>query len=293
MTENQRTVAGAERPEVGIGCALVAVLCFSIADVAAKWLSASYAPLQIVFLRYLFGLVPVGVLIWRSGGLTVLRTERPLVHLLRALLIFSALLAMFNGLKRLPLAEAISVAFTAPLFIAVLAGPVLGERVGARRWAAISVGFAGALVMIRPGTAAFQPAAFYVLASAFLFALSAVVTRRMARTENTISMLTYTTLGAGTISLLFVPLVWQPPALQDLWLFALIGLIGSTAAYFLIMAYRYAQAAVVATFEYTALIWAALFGWLIWNEQPEPAVWIGAAVITLAGLYVSRSDRSR
>ena len=144
--------------------------------------------------------------------------------------------------------------------------------------------------MIRPGTAAFQPAAFYVLVSAFLFALSAVVTRRMARTENTVSMLTYTTLGAGTISLLFVPLVWQPPALQDLWLFALIGLIGSTAAYFLIMAYRYAQAAVVATFEYTALIWAALFGWLFWREQPEPAVWVGAAVITLAGLYVSRRE---
>lgn len=293
MIEKQGLTETAERAGLGIVCALLAVLCFSVADAAAKWLSASYAPLQIVFLRYLFGLLPVSLLLWHYGGLGALRTKRPLAHLLRALLIFSALLALFTGLKHLALAEAISVAFTAPLFIAMLAGPILGERVGPRRWAAIVVGFAGALVMIRPGTAAFQPEALYVLASALCFALSAVVTRRLARSENTIAMLTYTTLGAGACSLLFVPFVWQPPVPRDLWLFALIGLIGSTAAYFLILAYRNAQAAVVATFEYTALIWAALFGWLIWREQPEAPVWIGAAVIALAGLYVTRSEATR
>ncbi len=282
--------AGAERSGLGIVCALFAVLCFSIADVTAKWLGASYAPLQIVFLRYLFGLLPVAFLVWRLGGLDALRTERPLAHLLRALLIFSALLALFTGLTRMPLAEAISIAFTAPLFIAALSGPILREPVGPGRWAALAVGFAGALVMIRPGTAAFRPDALYVLVSALCFALSAVVTRRMARSESNVAILTYTTLGAGFTSLLFVPFVWRAPAPQDLWLFALIGLIGSTAAYFLIMAYRHARAAVVATFEYTALIWAALFGWLIWREQPEPQVWVGAAVIALAGLYVTLSE---
>ena len=282
----------ADRVGFGIGCALVAVFCFSMADATAKWLTASYAPMQIVCLRYVFGLIPVGLLVWRQGGLRALRTERPLAHVVRAFLIFSALVALFTGLRHLPLAEAISVAFTAPLFIAALAGPVLGEHVGPRRWAAILIGFGGALVMIRPGTEAFRPEALYVVLSAFCFALSAVVTRRMTRSENTIAMLAYTTSGACLFSLFFVPFVWRAPAVDDLWLFALIGVIGSTAAYFLILAYRNAQAAVVATFEYTALIWAALFGWLLWQERPEIPVLAGAAVIALAGFYVTRYEAS-
>jgi len=290
MTEQSGTAGGAERPGLGITSAVLAVFLFSTADATAKWLGQTYEPLQIVFLRYAFGLIPVAIMVWRLGGLAALRTERPLAHLLRAMLIFCALLALFTGLRRMPLAEAISIAFTAPLFITALSWPILGERVGPRRWVAVLVGFAGALVMIRPGTAAFRPDALIVLASALCFALSAVVTRRMTRTENSIAMLTYTTLGAGLASAPLVSFVWRPPELEHLWLFALIGLIGSAAAWFLIMAYRHARAAVVAPFEYLALVWAAVYGWLLWRDQPGPLVWLGAAIIALAGLYVTRHD---
>ncbi len=274
----------------GIASILAAVFFFSIADALAKWLGQTYEPIQIVFLRYFFGLIPVVVLVWHGGGLAVLRTRRPFMHALRALVVFTALLLLFSGLRRLPLAEAISVAFTAPLFVTALSGPLLGEPVRPRRWAAVLAGFLGALVVIRPGTGAFQAASLYILASALCFALMALITRRLSRTETSAALLAYTTLGACLASLPIVPFVWQPPAPDDLWLFVAIGLVGSTAAYFVIQAYSNAPPAMIAPFDYTALIWAALIGWIVWQERPEPAVWLGAAIIAASGLYITHRE---
>ena len=280
----------ADRIGLGIASIMAAVFFFSIADALAKWLGQTYEPVQIVFLRYFFGLIPVAVLVWHGGGLAVLRTRRPFMHALRALVVFTALLLLFSGLRRLPLAEAISVAFTAPLFVTALSGPLLGEPVRPRRWAAVLAGFLGALVVIRPGTGAFQAASLYILASALCFALMALSTRRLSRTETSAALLTYTTLGACLASLPFVPFVWHPPAPDDLWLFVAIGLVGSTAAYFVIQAYSNAPPAMIAPFDYTALIWAALIGWIVWQERPEPAVWLGAAIIAASGLYITHRE---
>lgn len=283
-----RTAPDADRVGIGIASCLFAVFLFSIADATAKWLGQSYAPIQIVFLRYVFGLVPVALFVWRSGGLRALKTRRPFAHGLRALLLFTSLLALFTGLRGLPLAEAISIAFTAPLFVTALSGPVLGEPVRPRRWAAVVIGLIGALIIVRPGTAAFQFDALYILTGALCYSLAMLVTRRMAKTETNVAMLAYTTLGAGIVSLPLMPFVWrQPAAAGDVWLFGLIGMVGGTAAYLLIAAYRNAPAAVVAPFEYTALVWSVLFGWIVWQEQPEPLVWLGAAIIALSGLYIT------
>ena len=279
-----------DRIGLGIASIMAAVFFFSIADALAKWLGQTYDPVQIVFLRYVFGLIPVALLVWHGGGLSVLRTRRPFMHGLRALVTFAALLLLFNGLRRLPLAEAISVAFTAPLFVTALSGPLLGEPVRPRRWAAVLAGFLGALVVIRPGTGAFQAASLYILASALCFALMALITRRLSRTETSAALLAYTTLGACLASLPIVPFVWQPPAPGDLWLFVAIGLVGSTAAYFVIQAYSNAPPAMIAPFDYTALIWAALIGWIVWQERPEPAVWLGAAIIAASGLYITHRE---
>ncbi len=267
-----------------------AVFCFSMVDALAKWLGQDYAAMQILFFRYVFGLLPVAVFVWRSGGLSALRTRRPGAHALRAGLLFVALLLFFEALQSLPLAEAIAVAFTAPLLVTALAGPVLGETVGARRWAAVIVGFIGALIMVRPGTAAFHPEALLVVGSAFSFSLLVLLTRRMTRTESAVSLLTYSTIFAGALSVPFLAQVWRPPAGEDLGLFVLIGIVGSVAAYLVILAYRHAPVSVLAPFDYTGLIWGALLGWLIWREQPDPPVWIGAAIVALAGLYVTRRE---
>jgi drug/metabolite transporter (DMT)-like permease len=153
------TALHTDRVGLGIASSLSAVFCFAIVHALAKWLGQDYPAVQILFFRYLFGLLPVAVFVWRSGGLPVLRTRRPATHALRAGLLFVALLLFFEALQSLPLAEVIAVYFTAPLFVTALAAPVLGETVGPRRWTAVIVGFLGALIMVRPGTAAFHPEA--------------------------------------------------------------------------------------------------------------------------------------
>ena len=186
----------------------------------------------------------------------------------------------------MPLAEAIAVAFTAPLFVTALSGPLLGERVGPRRWLAVAAGFVGALVMLKPGTAAFRPDALFIVASAMAFSLAMLLTRRMAVTETNVAMFSYTTVGAGLASLPLALYFWQAPAAEHYGAFLFLGLLGSVAAYLVILAYRFAPAAVVAPFDYTALIWGAILGWLFWREQPQASALLGAAIIVAAGLYI-------
>lgn len=290
LSESSSPASGGDNIGRGIGSIFVAVFLFSIADATAKWLGiAGYASPQIVFFRYLFGLLPVVVMVW-SAGPGALRTRKPLMHILRALLLFSALVLFFAGLRVLPLAEAIAVAFTAPLFVTALSVPILHEHVGPRRWAAVLIGFVGAIVMLRPGTDAFRPEALLVLASALFFALGMLLTRRMSATETNAAMFTYSTIGAGLASIPFMIFVWHPPQVQHLWVFLGLGIVGGCAAYLMIIAYRNAPAAVIAPFEYSALIWGAIFGWMVWQEQPPAVVWGGAAVIAVSGLYISRRE---
>ena len=161
----------------GLGAMWVAVASFSIADAIGKWGGGEgFAAVQIVFFRYLFGLVPLALVLWWNGFEAV-RTARPWAHALRGLLLSAALALFFWGLKYVPLADGIAVAFTAPLFITALSVPVLGERVGPARWLAVLVGFAGMLVIVQPGTGSFRPEMAIIVASAFVFALGMVVLR--------------------------------------------------------------------------------------------------------------------
>lgn len=145
--------------------------------------------MQIVFFRYAFGLIPVTIAIVVSG-VGGLKTKRPFAHFLRGLFMFAALTLFFRDLKTLPLAEGIAVAFSAPLFVTALSWPMLGERVGPYRWAAVIIGFAGALVVLRPGTDAFKPEALFIVASAVFFALAMLHTRRISHTETNVAMYT-------------------------------------------------------------------------------------------------------
>ena len=280
----------ADRIGLGIGSCMAAVFVFAIVDATAKWLGQTFEPVQIVFLRHLFGLIPIALFLWQSGGLAGLRTRRPFAHALRGVLMLTSTLFFLTALRGMPLAEAVAVAFTAPLFITALSGPLLGEAVGVRRWAAVVIGFLGALIMVRPGTEAFRPEALLVLASAFVFALAMLLTRRLARSETSIALVTHTTLVAGLASLPFASFVWQAPAGGDLGLFALVGIGAGWASYLLVVAYRNAPAAVVAPFYYSALIWTSILGWILWREAPAPAVWIGAAIVAAAGVYITRRE---
>jgi drug/metabolite transporter (DMT)-like permease len=140
--------------------------------------------------------------------------------------------------------------------------------------------------MTRPGAEAFQPAALLILAAALFYALAMLVTRRLARTDSTPSILLYTTGLSLVASAALLPFGWRSPTGEDLMLFALLGLIAGGGNYFMTQAYRHAPAAVVAPFDYTALIWGTILGWLIWHELPGPHVWLGVAILVASGLYI-------
>ncbi len=276
-----------DRVGLGIAAILIGMFTVSIMDALAKWLGESYPIAELVFFRSLFALLPVFFILWQQrSGFAALKPRWRLGHFLRAVLSLGALFTFFTGLRYLPLAEAISIAFAAPLFVTALSVPILGERVGPRRWAAVVIGFLGVLVMTRPGAEAFRPEALYILAAALCYALSMLVTRRLARSDSTPAIMLSGICVALAVSSLALPFDWRTPVGADIWLFVLLGLVGGTGMYFMTQAYRYAPAAVIAPFDYTALLWATLFGWLVWHELPDTNVWFGAAIVIASGLYI-------
>ena len=278
----------------GILCMLAAITAMSMMDAIAKWLGAGYPIVELVFFRYLFALVPILFVVWQGGGLAALRFHWRLGHLLRGAFGLGAVFCFFMGLRYLPLAEAMSIGFAAPLFVTALSVPLLGERVGPRRWGAVAAGFLGVLVMTRPGAEAFRPEALFILAAALCYALAMLVTRRLARTDTTPAIMLANTAFSLVVSGLALPFGWRTPLGEDLLMFAAMGLIGGTGMYFMTQAYRYAPAAVVAPFDYTALLWGTLLGWLVWHELPGPNVWLGAVIVVASGLYIiHREARAR
>jgi len=276
-----------DRVGLGIAAILIGMFTVSIMDALAKWLGESYPIAELVFFRSLFALLPVFFILWQQrSGFAALKPRWRLGHFLRAVLSLGALFTFFTGLRYLPLAEAISIAFAAPLFVTALSVPILGERVGPRRWAAVVIGFLGVLVMTRPGAETFRPEALYILAAALCYALSMLVTRRLARSDSTPAIMLSGICVALAVSSLALPFDWRTPVGADIWLFVLLGLVGGTGMYFMTQAYRYAPAAVIAPFDYTALLWATLFGWLVWHELPDTNVWFGAAIVIASGLYI-------
>ncbi len=279
-----------DRIGLGIASMMVAVAAMTIMDAVAKWLGQGYPIVEIVFFRFLFALAPILFIVWQGGGRPALRIGWGWGYLLRSAFGLGAIFTFFTGLRYLPLAEAFAIAFVAPLFVTALSVPFLGEKVGARRWGAVIVGFIGVLVITRPGAEAFQPAALLILAAALLYALAMLVTRRLARTESTPSILFFTTCLSLVVSAALLPFGWRSPSGEDLLLFALLGLIAGGGNYFMTQAYRHAPAAVVAPFDYTALIWGTIIGWLVWRELPGPHVWLGVAILVARGLYIIRRE---
>jgi drug/metabolite transporter (DMT)-like permease len=280
-----------ERLVLGIAAVIAGMAFMTIMDAFAKWLGAGYPIGQVVFFRTLFSLIPVAVIIWQSGGPATLRTRRPGLHLLRALSALTAMFCFFFALRFMALADAVAVAFVAPLLVTGLSMPLLGERVGPRRWAAVFVGFLGAMIVVRPGGETFQWAALLPAVAALGYAFVVLVGRRLSRHESIASILFYSTTINTVLAGLTLPFAWKTPPLGDFALFLAMGLIGGFGMYFLTLAYRHAAAAVLAPFEYTALLWGVLIGWLLWSELPDLWVWVGAAVVVASGLYILYRER--
>ncbi|WP_227370775.1 DMT family transporter [Halomonas sp. M20] len=276
---------------LGIVYMCLGVLFLALGDAVAKWLSESYAPVQIVFFRMLVAL-PLIMLIARfNGGLRTLGTRRPLIHLLRGLIATVITFSFIMGLSLLPLAEVTAIAFAAPLFIALLSVPLLGERVERLPLIASFVGFAGVLIVVRPGAAGFQLGALVVLLAAICYALLMITARLYGGREHLWAMVFYVTLVPLIVSALLLPLFWKPPQLVH-WLgFVSAGIMGVAAMAFITLAFQHAPASIAAPFDYTAMVWAVLLGRLFWGELPDTWVYVGTTVIIASGLLVALHER--
>jgi drug/metabolite transporter (DMT)-like permease len=223
-----------------------------------------------------------------------LRTTRLVEHVARAALGMAMMAMFFTSLRSLKLADAIAFVFVAPLFTTALSVPLLGDTVGRYRWSAIAIGFLGALVMVRPGTGAFQPAALLVLGGVFFYSLAMVWSRRLSRTDTSAAIACYYTFSTITMSGIVLAFTgWRAPSPEDWGLFLLAGTAGGIGMFCLAEAYRFGEPASIAPVEYSTMLWALLFGWLFWRELPDRIVFAGAALVIGAGLYVIQRERRR
>jgi len=262
-------------------------------DAVLKWLTGGYPTGQIMALRGLFVLIPVAYLVWRKGGVSSLRVRSVKGQGLRAGLVVAGTFLFVTGLEFLPLADAISITFAGPLFVTAMAAAILGETVGWRRWAAVIVGFAGVILIMRPTGGAMQWAALLPLSASFTGALRDIVTRRLAGRESSVAILAVTTTTVIFAGFLTLPFGWQPVAANDILLFALGGVLLGSAHYLLIEAFRFAEVALVAPFKYASIIWAVLFGFVVWGDFPDRWTLLGSAVVIASGLYILHRETRR
>ena len=256
-------------------------------DLCAKELLRTYSLQEFVFMRSLIGVIIFLALAPRLfGGFKKLRTNRWAWHLLRTVLATGAMYGFFYGLSQMPLVNALTLGFTAPLMVTALSVPFLGEHVGWRRWAAVIVGFMGTLVMLRPGSGEFTFASFAILIAAFCYACQAISARYLA-SESMLSLVVYVVAGPLLVaSTMLDNSNWITPDSTGWALLIAAGVCSAIAWVGFINGYRGSSPAVLAPFEYAALIGGAIAGYLIWDEVPDRWVLAGAAIIISSGLYV-------
>jgi len=256
-------------------------------DLCAKELLQTYSLQEFVLMRSVLGVVIFLSLAPRLfGGYRMLQTRRWKWHLLRTALAIGAMYGFFFGLARMPLVNALTLGFTAPLMVTALSVPFLGEHVGSRRWMAVVVGFMGTLIILRPGSGEFSFASIAILIAALCYACQAI-TARYLTTESTLSLSIYVVAGPMVVAIgLINDDNWLAPDTKGWILFIAAGICSVVAWVGLISGYRGSSPAVLAPFEYTALIGGAVAGYLIWGEVPDRWVLVGAATIIASGLYV-------
>lgn len=276
----------------GAACVLVADLAFASMDAVAKGLMTRHDPLQVVWARYAMQALLV-TLLFAPRLRTVLRTRNLPMQVLRSAFMFGATVSGFFAFSMMPLAEATAIFQIAPLLITALAALILAEPVGARRWTGVAVGFLGALIIVRPGTAVFQPAALLPMLCALCFAGYSISTRFLGRTEDWRTTFLYTAGLGALLATLWLPMVWTTPTPGDAALMITLGLMGAAGQLMFIFAYTLAPASAVAPLTYVGLIFAGVFGWLFFDDLPDLWTVAGAAVIVGSGVYVWRRERLR
>lgn len=282
----------------GVAFLLAAYFLFTAMNALAKLLGGAYPVGELMFFRSAAALIPVGILLARSGGIGALRTARPYGHAARASTALLAMFANYWSVVRLPLGDAIALGNTMPLFITILAIPLLGERVGIHRWGAVVAGFAG-MLLIAVGLGAFGAGAVPLLpvavaASHGLFAAgSQLLVRQLSATEKSATIVAWQSILLTVACGLALPFVWVTPSASDLALMIMMGICGGLGQFLMTQAYANAEASAIAPWTYSGIVWAIVLGFLVWGEVPTPLMIAGSAVVAVSGLYILHRERIR
>ncbi|MGY2048632.1 DMT family transporter [Methylobacterium sp. JK268] len=284
--------AGQRSTLIGIALMIGAVAGFACIDASAKYLNRAMNPLLIVAIRYIGSFLVVAAVLAPRADLGLLRTRKPLLQVLRSLCLVVATLCSFFALRYLPLAQVTSITFASPLVVALIAGPVLGERIGWRRVAAVLVGFGGVLIVSRPGLGGLNPAAGLAVVTACVNGVYIVVTRLLAGHDRPETTMLYTSLVGSALMLPVLPFLWETPGDPWLWVgIVAVGVFGALGHWLLILAHRHAPASTLAPFAYAHLLWAALLGYVVFDTLPDRWTLVGGAVVAGSGLYLLQHER--
>ena len=276
----------------GIALVCAAVLLFTVIDASAKYASRFVPTLEVVWARYTLGLLFSVIVLRPWKHATDYLTRRPVVQTVRSLFLFLSTVLNFFAIRHLPLDQTVSIAFVTPLLVTALAGPILGEWAGPRRWVAIAAGFVGVLIIVQPHPSAFQPAALFAIGAAFSYAGYALTTRALSATDSASGMLVYGTLLGTILMTPVLPVVAEaPPTWLVAGALAMTGIAGGLGHWLFIRASRYAPITVLAPFSYTQIVWMVAAGYLFFGDVPNTATLFGAAVVIASGLYVLYRER--
>ncbi|NQW11334.1 MAG: DMT family transporter [Alphaproteobacteria bacterium] len=282
-----------DRPMLGIGLMLASVAVLPIMDGIAKAMAEHYAIVQLVWARFFFQSLAIAPLAaWRHPS-AMRRPERLPLQVVRGLCILVATGLFFTAITTMPIADALALLFVAPLIVTALSPVVLDEAVGLRRWMAVLVGFAGALVILRPGFGVLQPGAVFALGAGGCFALYVLLTRRLSHAAPPLVTLSITSLVGLAVTSALLPAVWVTPDSVDLMRMAAMGMIGAVGHYLMIRAYEQAPASLLAPFGYGEIVTATIIGYIWFGDFPDGITWIGIAILVASGVYISIRERVR
>lgn len=286
MEQIQRT----QNTKLGVFLLIVGLALFCVGETIVKILANDYEITQIVWARYVFhGLVTL-LFFARFGFVNLAKPARPWLHLLRSALMLVATTLYFVALRFLPLADAVAIHFISPILITAFSIPILKEKVGPRRWAAIFIGFVGTIIIIRPGVVGIHWAVFLPLGTAICYAVYQILTRIASRTDSTQTNLFWTSAFGILATSLCVPFFWTPPSVIDWGMMIALGSIYGLGHYLLIRGLEIAPASRLAPFIYTQIIWATILGFLIFNQLPDQLTILGVCIVIGSGLYIWRRE---
>ena len=277
---------------LGVLLMSLAAFLWVLHDAISKWLMQDYSIYQVLLLRTVFSLLPILIVLRHEGGTVRLRNARVWVCLGRGCLAVACFALFLAALPLMPLTDIFAIVMSAPLLISALSALVLKERVTFRRWVAILVGFSAVLVMVRPGGDVISPGALLVVGSVVVYSFAMILTRRLGSTESAGAMTFYSALVFLAVGLIAAPFSWIRPTPIAMLLMAATGLLAGSAQYCLTEAFRIAPPSLVAPFEYTSLLWAMLFGFLVWGDVPTTLVLVSAAVVIVSGIYVLHDEKA-